>query len=95
MNATETKATMSQKDNQFRYSKPMKAWAARANGLDIYARIAGAYAPKDPAEAAPFGVKVIVIDIPRPRKDIDWMPDIGPGQLPPANGSNGSNGHKE
>jgi len=39
----------------------------------------GAYAPKDPAEAAQFGVKVIIVDVPRPKYDV---PDLRPGDDP-------------
>jgi len=58
----------------------------------------GAYAPKDPKEAAQFGVKVIVVDIPRPRYT---LPDIGPGDPLPTmeeiikmQPENNQNGHK-
>ena len=73
--------------------REVAALKTRLNALDIAFRLRGSYAPKDPAEAAQFGVKVIVIDIPRPEVGV-WMPDVGPGQLPPVNGSSGSNGHK-
>jgi hypothetical protein len=33
---------------------------------------------------------VVIIDVPRPQVGV-WMPDIGPGELP---GAKGSNGHK-
>jgi hypothetical protein len=46
-------------------------------------RMHGAYAPKDPKEAAQFGVRV-----PRLQHGV-FMPDVGPGQLPRAGGSNG------
>ena len=38
--------------------------------LDTMLKMHGAYAPKDPKEAAPFGVKVIVVDIPRPQRGV-------------------------
>jgi hypothetical protein len=62
----------------------------RDRALDKAFRLHGAYAPKDPKEAAQFGVKVVIIDVPRPQYDV-FMPDIGPGQLL---GASGSNGHK-
>jgi hypothetical protein len=34
-------------------------------------------APKDPKEAAQFGVKVVIIDVPRPLHGV-FMADIGP-----------------
>jgi hypothetical protein len=58
--------------------------------IDMMLRMHGAYAPKDPQEAAHFGVKVVVIDVPRPQHGV-FMADIGPGELP---GASGSNGHK-
>lgn len=63
---------------------------------DMMLRMHGAYAPKDPAEAAQFAVKVIVIDIPEPQIGV-LIP--GPGQLPitttPINGSTGSSGNAQ
>jgi hypothetical protein len=49
---------------------------ASENMLEMH----GAYTPRDPAEAAQFGVKVVVIDIPRPQSGV-WMPDVGPGAV--------------
>jgi hypothetical protein len=46
--------------------------------LDTAFKLRGSYAPRDPAEAAQFGIKVVVVDIPRPPKMIHV----------------GSNGHK-
>src|SRR6478672_3188742 len=51
--------------------------------IDMMLRMHGAYAPKDPQEAAHFGVKVVVIDVPRPQHGV-FMADIGPGELPGA-----------
>jgi hypothetical protein len=43
----------------------------------------GSYAPRDPKEAAQFGVRVVVMDGPRPHKMLD---DIGPTiVIPPTN----------
>ena len=64
----------------------------RDRALDKAFRLHGAYAPKDPKEAAQFGVKVVIIDVPRPQHGV-WMPGVGPKHLPPKNGA-GSNGHK-
>jgi hypothetical protein len=47
----------------------------------------GSYAPRDPAEAAQFGIKVVVVDIPRPPKHypaIDVEPS-GNGKPPDEN----------
>jgi len=71
--------------------------AAQLNAIDKMLRMHGAYAPTDPREAAQFGVKVVIIDVPRPQIGV-YMPDVGPGQLPPVspkpNGANGLNGAK-
>ena len=61
--------------------------------IDMMLRMHGAYAPKDPKEAAQFGVKVVIIDVPRPPDGV-YMPDVGPGDPLPPLPSNGSNGHK-
>ena len=45
----------------------------------------------DPKEAAQFGVKVVVIDLPHPKHGA-WMPGIGPGDLLPPLPSDGSSG---
>jgi hypothetical protein len=54
------------------------ALGIRHTALDTAFKLRGSYAPRDPAEAAQFGIKVVVVDIPRPPKMIDV----------------GSNGHK-
>ena len=83
MNANETKTALDQKTGQFRYSKPMKAWGPRYNGLDIYCRIAGAYQREQEATPLSLGVKVIIVDAPRPARGV-VMADVGPGELPPS-----------
>jgi Terminase small subunit len=65
----------------------------RDRAVDKAFRLQGAYAPKDPKEAAQFGVKVVIIDVPRPQVGV-YMPDIGPGDPLPPLPSNGFNGHK-
>jgi hypothetical protein len=57
--------------------------------IDTMLKMHGAYAPKDPRELAQFGVKVVIIDVPRPQHGT-FMPDVGPAKLPPS----GSNGRK-
>ena len=91
LNATERKffahegKVISQRD--------VAALNTRLNALDMAFRLRGSYAPKDPAETAQFGVKVIIVDAPRPRHDL-VIPDIWPGDplpvIPPLNGSNGN-----
>ena len=48
----------------------------RLKALDLSFKLRGAYTPKDPAAEAQFGVKVIVVDVPRPKFK---LPDIRPG----------------
>jgi hypothetical protein len=60
----------------------------RLQALDLSFKLRGAYTPKDPATEAQFGVKVIVIDIPRPQIGVK-MADIRPGDLLPLLPSNG------
>jgi hypothetical protein len=73
LNAKETKFF---KEGQKRINVP--ALGIRHTALDTAFKLRGSYAPRDPAEAAQFGIKVVVVDIPRPPKMIDV----------------GSNGHK-
>lgn len=82
MNATERKAF--NHNGEIVYSKPMVAWGPRYNGLDTYFRVAGAYA-KEIELNAQVGVKVVLVDIPRPARGV-VMADVGPGALPSSNG---------
>ena len=52
----------------------------QSKALDMAFHLHGSYAPRDPAEAAQFGIKVVVIDVPRPPKMIDVS---GNGHRPP------------
>jgi hypothetical protein len=61
------------------------------HAINTMLKIHGAYAPTDPKEAAQFGVKVVVIDLPHPQHGA-WMPGIGPGDLLPPLPSDGSSG---
>jgi len=97
LSATVTRLAV--KDGKFTDSFELEDNDTQLKAADILLRMHGAYAPKDPAEAAQFGVKAVIIDVPRPRRGVDWVPDVGPGQLPIATtpaGSNGSpgNGHR-
>jgi hypothetical protein len=38
--------------------------------IDTMLKMHGAYAPKDPKEAARFGVRVVVIDVPFPKHGV-------------------------
>jgi len=44
------------------------ALGIRLSSLRTAFELHGSYAPRDPKEAAQFGVKVIVLDMPRPPK---------------------------
>jgi hypothetical protein len=70
------------KDGKFTDFVELEDHETQLKAADTMLRMHGAYAPKDPAEAAQFGVKVVVIDVPRPQRGV-YMPDIGPGPLPP------------
>ena len=56
------------------------ALGIRHQALDTAFKLRGSYAPRDPAEAAQFGIKVVIIDVPRPPKMIDAS---GNGHKPP------------
>ena len=57
--------------------------AARLNALDKAFLLHGSYAPRDPKEAAQFGVKVIIQDIRGvPRPPIDIKPGMAIPELP-------------
>ena len=66
------------------------ALGTRHAALDTAFKLRGSYAPRDPKEAEQFGIKVVVVDIPRPPKHhpaIDVQPS-GDGKPPTDN-----NGH--
>jgi hypothetical protein len=63
------------------------ALGIRLAALDTAFKLRGSYAPRDPKEAEHFGVKVIVVDIPRPPK-FPALPAGGNGKPPSDN-----NGH--
>ena len=44
------------------------ALGIRHTALDTAFKLRGSYAPRDPKEAEQFGIKVVVVDIPRPPK---------------------------
>jgi hypothetical protein len=91
LTATETR--FAQDDGKFSDYIDVENLDVRDRALDKAFRLHGAYAPKDPKEAAQFGVKVILVDIPRPQIGV-FMPDIGPGDPLPPLPSKGFNGHK-
>ena len=63
------------------------ALGIRHQALDTAFKLRGSYAPRDPAEAAQFGIRVVVVDILRPPKlhpAIDVEPN-GNGEPPSEN----------
>ena len=88
-------------DGNFTDFVELEDHATQLQALDMSFKLHGAYVPKDPKEAAQFGVEVIVVDIPRPSVH---LPDFGPGakidlspyetQAPEVISTNGKNGHK-
>jgi hypothetical protein len=67
------------------------ALGIRHTALDTAFKLRGSYAPRDPKEAAQFGNKVIVVDIPRPpRNAIDVTPGgAGGNGTPPTDNDGG------
>jgi len=83
-----------QDDGEFSDYVEVDALDIQDRAIDKFLRLHGAYAPKDPETAAQVGVKVIIMDMPRPQMDL-VMDDVKPGPLVPTRGTkvNGS-GHK-
>lgn len=92
LNATETKFFAH--EGKVISTRKVAAQNTRLDALDMAFRLRGSYAPKDPAEAAQFGVKVIIVDVPRPKY---MLPDVRPGDPLPdleAIAKAQGNGHK-
>jgi hypothetical protein len=66
--------------------KTVQALTIRHAALDTAFKLRSSYAPRDPAEAAQFGVKVIVVDMPRPPK-LPAAIDVGGNGKPAADGN--------
>ena len=66
------------------------ALGIRHTALDTAFKLRGSYAPRDPAEAAQFGIKVVVVDVPRPpRNAIDVTPRVAGGNGTPPTDNDG------
>ncbi len=77
------------KDGKVKDSRKTEALEIQSKALDMAFRLHGSYALRDPKEAEQFGVKVIVVDVPRPKREaINVMPVKSNG-TPPAD----NNGH--
>jgi hypothetical protein len=64
----------------------VQALGIRNAALDTAFKLRGSYAPRNPKEAEQFGIKVVVVDIPRPpRNAIDVRPpETGGNGKPPS-----------
>jgi hypothetical protein len=80
-------------DGKFTDFVDLEDHGTQMQAIDTMLKMHGAYAPKDPRELAQFGVKVVIIDVPRPQHGV-FMADIGPGDPLPPLPSDGSNGHE-
>jgi hypothetical protein len=91
MNAHETK--FAQYEGTFTDSRKVKAWGARATGLDMALRIGGHYAADKAEQQTNIGVKIIIpVEVPRPgRPAIEVQTSSGTN----GNGAGGKNGHGE
>ena len=78
----EAKETKFFKDGDKRIN--VAALGIRHAALDTAFKLRGSYAPRNPAEAAQFGIRVVVVDIPRPPKLID-VKTGGNGEAPSDN----------
>jgi hypothetical protein len=91
------------KKNKKVFQVNVQALGTRLAALRTAFELHGSYAPRDPREAASFGVKVVRVDIPRPLdtwKEVSKYVDVIPPSAlsrhgaapttPPTNGSNGT-----
>ena len=62
------------------------ALGIRHAALDTAFKLRGSYAPRNPKEKEQFGIKVVVVDIPRPPKFVDGenMIDVSGNGKPPS-----------
>jgi hypothetical protein len=60
-----------QKDGRVKDSRKTDALEIQSKALDMAFQLHGSYAPREPKEAEQYGIKVVVIDIPRPPRMID------------------------
>jgi hypothetical protein len=80
---TAQRTIFAQKDGKFRDKRTVDALETQIRALDMALLLHGSYAPRDPKEAAQFGVKVIVQDIRGvPRPPIDIWPGMAIPELP-------------
>jgi hypothetical protein len=67
-----------QKDGKVKQQVNVAALGIRLSSLRTAFELHGSYAPKDPKEAAQYGVKIIRVDIPRPANEFNQFIDVIP-----------------
>jgi hypothetical protein len=79
-----------QKDGKVKESRKTEVLEIQTRALDMAFELHGSYAPRDPKEAEQFGIKVVVVDIPRPpRNAIDVTPSGAGGNGTPPTDNEG------
>jgi hypothetical protein len=80
---TAKRTIFAQKDGKFTDKRTVDALETQIRALDMALLLHGSYAPRDPKEAAQYGVKVIVTNIRgTPRPPIDIKPGMAIPELP-------------
>jgi hypothetical protein len=81
-----------QKDGKFKDKRTLVAWSPRLTALRMLFDLHGSFPPRDPKEAAQYGVRVIRVDIPRPLNEynqfIDTIPESALNRHGLTNGTN-------
>jgi hypothetical protein len=72
------KTIFAQKDGEFTDKRTVDALETQVRALDMAFLLHGSYAPRDPKEAAQYGVRVIRVDIPRPLNEYNQFIDTIP-----------------
>jgi hypothetical protein len=79
-----------QEDGKVKQRVNVASLRIRHSSLRTAFELHKSYAPRDTKEAAQFGIKVVVVDIPRPpRKAIDVTPPVTGGNGKPPTDNNG------
>jgi hypothetical protein len=72
------KTIFAQHEGRFRDQKRVDSLDTQVKALDMAFLLHGSYAPRDPKEAAQYGVKIIRVDIPRPANEFNQFIDVIP-----------------
>jgi hypothetical protein len=88
LEATET--IYAQSKGKFTDKREVIAWGPRLTALKEAFLLQGSYAPRDPREAAQYGVKIIIADIQGPPGEVNIFKDM----LPPGTKVHGPNGNR-